>query len=96
MPMFCRKPQVVSFYSSLMQPYTKLCHRQTERIWTDRHTDEIIYVRFRWYVCISFANFLLCKKYIAQLNYAMTKRKMHKKSYYIHIHTVISQGASNN
>ena len=34
----------------------------------DRHTDEIIYVRFRRYVCISFANFLLCKKYIAQLN----------------------------
>ena len=32
------------------------------------HTDEIIYVRFHRYVCISFANFLLCKKYITQLN----------------------------
>ena len=65
MPTFCRRPHVASFHSSLMQPYTKLCHRQN----SDRHTDEIIYVRFRRYVCISFANFLLCKKYIAQLNY---------------------------
>ena len=63
MPTFCRKPEVASFYSSLKQPYTKMCHRTT-----NRHTDEIIYVRFRRYVCISFANFLLCKKYIAQLN----------------------------
>ena len=30
---------------------------------TDRHTDEIIYVRFRRYVCMSFANFLLHQKY---------------------------------
>ena len=29
MPTFCRKPQVASFYSSLKQPYTILCHRQT-------------------------------------------------------------------
>ena len=64
MPTFCRKPEVASFYSSLIQPYTKLCHRQTEF----GDTDEIIYVRFHRYVCISFANFLLCKKYIAQLN----------------------------
>ena len=27
---------------------------------TEGHTDEIIYVRFRRYVCISFANFLVC------------------------------------
>ena len=40
---------------------------QTEWIRTYRHTDEIIYVRFRRYVCINFVNFLLCKKYIAQL-----------------------------
>ena len=43
--------------------------RQTEEQNSDRHTYEIIYVRFRRYVCISFANFLLRKKYIAQLNY---------------------------
>ena len=30
MPTFCCKPQVASFYSSLKQPYRKLCHRQTE------------------------------------------------------------------
>ena len=34
------------------------------------HTDEIIYVRFCRYVCISFANFLLCENYIAQINYS--------------------------
>ena len=71
MPTFYRKPDVASFYSSLMQPHTKLCHRQTEF----GHTDEIIYVRFRWYVYISFANFLLRKKYIAQLNY-LSKHKV--------------------
>ena len=31
----CRKLQVASFYSSLMQPYTKLCHRQNEFGHTD-------------------------------------------------------------
>ena len=67
MPTFCRKVQVARLYSSLKQPYTKLCHRQAELGQTEGHTDEIIYVRFRRYVCISFANFLLCKKYIAQL-----------------------------
>ena len=65
MPTFCRKPHVASFYSSLIQPYIKLYHRQTEF----GHTDEIIYVRFRRYICISFVNFLLRKKYIAQLKY---------------------------
>ena len=39
MPIFCCKPQVASFYSSLIQPYTKLCHRQN----SDKHTDEIIH-----------------------------------------------------
>ena len=63
MPIFCRKPDVASFYSYLIQPCTKMCHRTT-----DRHTDEVIYVRFRWHVYISFANFVLRKKYIAQLN----------------------------
>ena len=67
MPTFCRKPQVASFYSSLIQPYTKMCHRTTDRT-TDRYTDEIIHVRFHRYVSISFTNFLLRKKYIAQLN----------------------------
>ena len=43
MPTFCRKPEVASFYSSVIQPYTKLCHRQTEFGQTDKHTDEIIY-----------------------------------------------------
>ena len=73
MPTFFRKPQVASFYSSLKQPYTKLCHRHKDRIrtegQTEGHTNEIIYVRFRRYVCISFDNFLLCKKYIAELNH---------------------------
>ena len=64
MPTFCRKLQIASFYSYLKQPYIKLCHRQN----SDKHTYEIIYVRFRRYVCISFVNFLLRKKYIAQLN----------------------------
>ena len=64
MSTFCRKPEVASVHSSLIQPYTKLCNRQTEF----RHTDEKIYVRFRRYVCISFAIFFLRKKYIAQLN----------------------------
>ena len=48
--------------------------RQTEEQNSDRHTYEIIYVRFRRYVCISFANFLLRKKYIAQLNYNCTRK----------------------
>ena len=69
MPTFCRKPHVASFYSSLIQPNTKLCHRKKDRIRTKGHTDEIIYVRFRRYICISFANLLLCKKYIAELKY---------------------------
>ena len=69
MPTFFRKPHVASFYSSLIEPYKKLCHRQTEFGQTEGHTDEIICVHFLRYVCISFANFLLCKKYIAQLNY---------------------------
>ena len=72
MPTFCCRPQVASFYSSLIQPYTKLCHRHTEFGHTEGHTDEIIYVRFRRYVCISFANFFLCKKYITQLNQMAT------------------------
>ena len=66
MPTFCRKPEVASFYSSLKQLYTKMCHRTTNRQ-TNRHTDEINYVRFHRYVCINFANFLLRMKYIAQL-----------------------------
>ena len=37
MPTFCRKPQMASFYSSLTLPYTKLCHRTTNRT-TDRRT----------------------------------------------------------
>ena len=64
---FCRKPHVASFYSSLTLPYTKLCHRQT-----DRYTYEIKYVRFRRYACISFAIFLLRKKYIVQLDNILT------------------------
>ena len=56
MPTFCRKPELTSFYSSLTLPYTKLCHRQT-----DRYTNEIKYVRFRRYVYISFAIFFLRK-----------------------------------
>ena len=39
----------------------------TDRQLSDIHTNEIIYARFRRYVCISFVNFLLRKKYIAQL-----------------------------
>ena len=79
MPTFCRKPEVASFNSSLTLPYTKLCHRQnSDRQNSDRHTDKIIYVRFRRYVCISFANFLLCKKYIAQLNNAILSYTMKK------------------
>ena len=39
MPTFCRKPEVASFFSYLIQPYTKLCHRQN----SDKHTDEIIH-----------------------------------------------------
>ena len=35
MPTFCRKPHVASFYNSLIQPHTKLCHRQTDRIRTN-------------------------------------------------------------
>ena len=74
MPTFCRKPEVASFHTSLIQPYTKLCHRQTDRQneFGDRHIDEITYVRFRRYVCISFANFLLRNKYIAQLKKEQT------------------------
>ena len=64
MPTFCRKPHVASFYTSLTLPYTKLGHRQNSEF---GHTDEIKYVRFRRYVCISFAIFLLRKKYIAEL-----------------------------
>ena len=30
MPTFFCKPQLASFYSSLIQPYTKLCHRQKD------------------------------------------------------------------
>ena len=57
MPTFCRKPEVASFYSSLKQPYTKMCHRTT-----DKHTDEIIYVRFRRYVCNKLRYFFLLRK----------------------------------
>ena len=39
MPTFCRKAEVASFYSSLIQPFIKLCHRQN----SDKHTDEIIH-----------------------------------------------------
>ena len=78
MPTFCRKPHVASFYSSLIQPYTKLCHRQK-----DRHTYEIKYMRFRQYVCIGFAIFLLRKKYIAPLNYLYIT--YYKYIYYIHL-----------
>ena len=54
--------QVTSFYGSLIHKIVP----QTEF----GHTYEIKYVRFRGYVCISFAIFLLqSKKYIAQLNY---------------------------
>ena len=67
MPTFCRKPQIAIFHSSLIQPYKKLCHRQSEFGQKDRHTYGIKYVRFRRYVCISFAIFLFRKKYIAQL-----------------------------
>ena len=63
MPTFCRKLQVASFYSSLKQPHTKLCHRQKDRQreWqTNRQT-------YWWYnlpstSIISFAIFLLGKK----------------------------------
>ena len=65
MPTFFCKLQVTSFYSSLIQP-TQNC--ATDRQNLDRHTYEIKYVRFRRYFCISFAIFLLHKKYIAQLN----------------------------
>ena len=77
MSTFFRKPEVASPYSSIIQPETKMCHRQKDRIrtegQTEGHTDEIIYVRFFRYVCISFANFLLCKKYIAQLKKSLSK-----------------------
>ena len=60
--------QVTSFYGSLIHKIVPQTDRQTEGQNSDRHTYEIIYARFRGYVCISFAIFLLRKKYIAQLN----------------------------
>ena len=41
MPTFCRKPKVASFYSSVKQPYTKMCHRTTDRQ-TDKQTDTLM------------------------------------------------------
>ena len=67
MPTFCRKPEVASSYSSLKQPYTKMCHRQTNKQ-IDRHTDEINNVRFRRYVCNKLRYFFLLRKKNIQLS----------------------------
>ena len=71
MPTFCCKPHVASFYSSLIQPYTKLCHRQNSDRQTDKHTDEIIYpVHLR----LASLYFLALLKNIAQLKNKMTDK----------------------
>ena len=70
MPTFCRNRRSLAFIvPSYNRTQNCATDRQNSDRQKDRHTDEIIYVRFRRYVCISFANFLLHKKYIAQLEY---------------------------
>ena len=67
---FC-KPQVASFYSSLKQPYTKLCHRQN----LDRQT--YLWNNLRMFLLIRL--YKLRKKYIAQLKYWCLKQLGGKK-----------------
>ena len=67
---FC-KPQVASFYSSLKQPYTKLCHRQN----LDRQ--RYLWNNLRMFLLIRL--YKLRKKYIAQLKYWCLKQLGGKK-----------------
>ena len=71
MPTFCRKLQVASFYSSLIQPYTKLCHRQN----SDRQTNILMKYSIRYILDQLRYIFLSRKKICAQLSL---------KSMYVH------------
>ena len=67
--------QLLQFSQTTVHKNVPQTDRQTNRQ-RNRHTDEINNVRFRRYVCINFANFLLRKKYIDQLNYTFINLKL--------------------